>query len=521
MMLRPVALVATLAILAVAIGVTFGIDSPDSEGQRLSRPPRIDPDYTDVVIPPNLAPLNFLVREPGTEYHVDIRGMGADESIEITSDTPDIRIPPSAWRRLLAEHVGEQIEFVIRTRDADGLWQRFEPITNRVARDSIDSHLVYRLLKPLYNKYKHMGIYQRDLSGFEETPILENRHAENACVNCHTFNQNKPDPMLLETRNGSGSPILVARGGVVETIDTRTDFHYSPATYATWHPAGKHICFSLNNATLFFHTDPKAETREVFDATSELVVYSLDENMVTTTPAIASEEYAETWPEWSADGRHLYFSSTKVTPIEEYAGVRYDLMRIGYDVDSGAWGELETVVSAAEAGMSILQPKVSPDGRYLVCTMADHGNFPIFLASSDLYVVDLQQGGYRRLEINSDEAADSWHSWSSNSRWLVFSSKRRDGLFARPYLTYVDEAGRFHRPLLLPQEDPTFYDSFIQTVNVPVLVNGRVEVSERALARAITSPDKVTQVLLDPEVVVSDAVAGATSSEPYSSGVTP
>ena len=210
-----------------------------------------------------------------------------------------------------------------------------------------------------------------------------------------------------------------------------------------------------------------------------------------------------------------------MTPIEDYASVRYDLMRIGYDVDSGEWGELETVVSAAETGMSILQPKVSPDGRYLVCTMADHGNFPIFLASSDLYVVDLQEGGYRRLEINSDET-ESWHSWSSNSRWLVFSSKRRDGLFARPYFTYVDEAGHFHRPVMLPQEDPSFYDGFIQTVNVPVLVNGRVEVSQRALAQAIISPDRVKKATLDQRVAVSAPYADdETPTEPYSSGTAP
>jgi hypothetical protein len=516
--LRSAALLALLSLLAVAVGTATGADVQTPAKPTQPRPPRIDPDYTDVVIPPNLAPLNFRVREPGTEFRVDIGPAGSDERIEILSDTPDIRIPPSAWRRLLAEHAGEEIEFAVQTRGQDGTWDRFQPITIRVARDSIDSYLVYRLLKPVYNKYVHMGIYQRELSSFDESPILDNRHAGNACINCHTFHQNRPDPMLLETRNDRGSPILLARGGDVETIDTRTEFHRSPATYATWHPGGRHVCFSLNNATLFFHTDPRKETREVFDATSELVVYSFDDNMVTTTPEISSEEFAETWPEWSADGRYLYFSSTKVTPIEDYAHVRYDLMRIGYDVDSGEWGELETVVSAAETGLSILQPKVSPDGRFLVCTMADHGNFPIFLASSDLYVVDLQEGGYRRLEINSDEA-DSWHSWSSNSRWLVFSSKRRDGLFARPYFTYVDEAGHFHRPFLLPQEDPSFYDGFIQTVNVPVLVTGRVEVSQRALAQAIIAPERVKKATLDPRVAVrAPADDSDLPTEPYSSG---
>lgn len=512
------AVLATAAVVAVGSISAEGPADPTTTG----RPPRIDPDYSDVVVPPNLAPLNFVVQEPGQAYRVSVGARGEAPSILIETDTPTVRIPPGAWRDLLEQCRGGDMEVVVQARSDGGTWQRFEPIVNHVATDSIDSHLVYRLLKPLYNKYVHMGIYQRDLGTFEQSPILENRHAENACLNCHTFHKHQPDPMLLETRGGPGSPVLIARDGKVQTIDMRTDFHFSPATYAGWHPDGDHVVFSLNNATLFFHTDPRQETREVFDATSELVVYSIADNMITTTPEISSPERAETWPEWSADGRHLYFSSTEVTPIERYADVRYDLMRIGYDADSGAWGELEMVVSAEASGLSVLQPKVSPDGRWLVCTMADHGNFPVFLASSDLYVVDLQDGGYRRLEVNSD-LADSWHSWSSNSRWLVFSSKRRDGLFARPYLTYVDEAGHFHRPLLLPQEDPAFYDSFVQTFNVPVLVDGRVEVGQRALARAITSPDTILRALLDPRVASTQSAGSRTQmpAEPYSAGSSP
>lgn len=82
-------------------------------------------------------------------------------------------------------------------------------------------------------------------------------------------------------------------------------------------------------------------------------------------------------------------------------------------------------------GLSAAQPRVSPDGRFLVCCLADYGNFPIYQPSSDLYMLDVGARQSRRLEINS-EAADTWHCWSSNGRWLVFSSKRRDGLFARP-----------------------------------------------------------------------------------------
>jgi hypothetical protein len=100
--------------------------------------------------------------------------------------------------------------------------------------------------------------------------------------------------------------------------------------------------------------------------------------------------------------------------------------------------------------------------------------------------MDLATRKLRRLEINSDRA-DTWHSWSSNSRWVVFSSKRIDGLFARPHFSYVDEHGTFHKPFVLPQEDPTFYGYCLQTFNVPELMQGPVRVKERDLAETVAA----------------------------------
>jgi hypothetical protein len=146
------------------------------------------------------------------------------------------------------------------------------------------------------------------------------------------------------------------------------------------------------------------------------------------------------------------------------------------------------LLAARDSGLSAAQPKVSPDGRFVLFCLSKYGNFPVYQPGSDLYVMDLATRAHRRLEINSDDRADSWHCWSSNSRWIVFSSKRLDGLFARPFFSYVDEQGRFYKPFLLPQADPAFYDTCLNTFNVPELVRGPVAVTQRDLARAIRKP---------------------------------
>jgi hypothetical protein len=204
-------------------------------------------------------------------------------------------------------------------------------------------------------------------------------------------------------------------------------------------------------------------------------------------PAIARPDRVETWPAWSPDGRFLYFCSAPKLKVEHFKQVRYDLMRVAYDIDQDRWGEPETVVAARDTALSAAEPRVSPDGRWLLFCLSPYGNFPAYSPGSDLYLLELPTRARRRLEINSDQA-DSWHCWSSNGRWIVFSSKRRDGLFTRPYFSHMDAAGNFSKPVLLPQRDPAFYDSFTRTYNLPELIAGPVTVTARALAHAALHP---------------------------------
>jgi hypothetical protein len=192
----------------------------------------------------------------------------------------------------------------------------------------------------------------------------------------------------------------------------------------------------------------------------------------------------------------MLWSDRDKVPPQRYDEVKYDLLRISYDLDSDKWGQLETVLSAQDTGLSILQPRISPDGRWLLFCMCDYGSFPVYHQSSDLYIMDLKtarqtgQYKYRRLQVNSDQS-ESWHSWSSNSRWIAFSSKRGKGVFTRSYFSYVDQAGKVYKALLLPQKDPAFYDSCLKTYSVPELIIQPVKVTGEKLARVVRSSRKI------------------------------
>jgi len=457
--------------------------------------PRLFPDYIGVTLPPNVAPLNFRIQEPAASYRVELRSTEGP-CIAISSPDPAIRIPPKAWANLLRANPGQPFYWDISAQAVSSGWTRFATVTNHIAREEIDGWLAYRLLKPIFNLYAHLGIYQRNLESFDQRLILEKDKYGEGCLNCHTpFNRN-PNTFAFDIRaHGGKSPMILVLSNQAARVEKTMG-------YLAWHPSGRLLAFSANRLSLFFHTT--GETQDVYDGKSDLGIYHLDSNNVVFPPAIAAPDRNETWPAWSPDGRRLYFSSAVPQPHEKLHLIRYDLMRVSFDIQTSQTGPPELVISAEETGLSVCQPKISPNGRFLLVTLCKYGSFPIHQPNSDLYVMDLATRKLRRLEINSGQA-DTWHSWSGNSRWVVFSSKRIDGLFARPHLSYVDEHGEFHKPFVLPQEDPAFYGFCLNTFNVPELMRGPVTIKERELVRAIVEP----RVLLTPQGPAGPSLPGS------------
>ena len=481
------------------------------------RPAAIKPDYRETVIPPNIAPLNFLVQESGSQYCVKIYSKQG-QTIEVFNRSGKITIPEERWRELLSINRGQELYFDVYAKDKTDRWTRFKTITNRIAMEDIDSYLVYRKIHPAHSNWSKMGIYQRDLLRFDETLVLDNGYFKGGCLNCHTFCNNQTDKMFIGIRSSIyGSDVLLVEDGAVNKIGTKFG-------YTSWHPSGRLAAFSINKVHLFFHS-ARSEVRDVIDLDSALAYYLVDSKMVKTSPEISKKDRLETYPAWSADGRYLYFCSAPMlwsdrntVPPEHYSEVKYDLFRVRYDLKGDLWGQLETILLAKDTGLSILLPRISPDGRWLLFCMCNYGCFPAYEKSSDLYMIDLtateQTGRYEpyRLDINSAES-ESWHSWSSNSRWIAFSSKKQNGVFTRIYISYVDENGKVYKPLLLPQKNPTYYDRCLWTYSVPELTTQPVEVTGEKLGRVVRSSRKIAVEM--PITMATPKVEAASGQESW------
>ncbi|GHT31262.1 cytochrome c-binding protein [Bacteroidia bacterium] len=451
-------------------------------------PPTLFPDYAEVTIPTTIAPLNFRVE---TEYEkIDALIEGSRSGSIHVQQSQVIDIPSREWKRLLEDNAEGSLKLTISIKQS-GEWIQYKPFSIYISPYSIDYGLVYRLIAPGYEVYSKMGIYQRNLSDFRQTALLENTLLPGNCINCHSFCVGNPEQMSLHLRGELGGTILMA-DGQTDIYNTKTDQTIGNCVYPYWHPSGKYIAYSVNETRQVFH-ERKDERVEVVDAQSDMVVYNRETNELLSCPQLQSKDAFETFPSFSPDGRWLYFCSSEAHPIPEaYEQVKYSLCRIPFDPANGTFGEqVDTLVSAKALDKSVSFPRPSYDGRYIMYVLSDYGNFSIWHKEANLWLLDLQTNETRELvEINSNNV-DSYHSWSTNSHWFVFSSRRLDGLYTRPYLASIDDTGHISKPFLLPQKDPGLYDTSLYSFNIPEFVTGSVHFNTREVEKKAISPNRI------------------------------
>ena len=201
--------------------------------------------------------------------------------------------------------------------------------------------------------------------------------------------------------------------------------------------------------------------------------YSRETGKLQPLPGADDPRYVQASATWSPDGKYLVFLRAEAREpypagrkAAEYANdpnetqIQYDLYRMPFN--EGRGGRAEPIAGASQNGKSNSFAKVSPDGKWIVFVEAQNGL--LMRPDSELYIVPAQGGVARRLKCNASPM-NSWHSWSPNSRWLVFSSKRRSP-YTQMYLTHIDEEGNDSPALLI--ENTTAAN---RAVNIPEFVN--------------------------------------------------
>lgn len=470
----------SILLLSLYIGGnTFSNEKPDEIAFTQSETPSIFPDYKEVNIPYNIAPLNFRINETIDKCYIQV----TDE----TGNTIDfygknhVEFPEDTWKTLLQANKGKTLKLSVATKKDDS-WTQWAPFSIYINDQAIDSHLVYRLIEPGYEKWHIIGIYQRNLETFEETPIIKNNMTGYNCINCHSFCMNDPNQMMFHMRATYGGTYVI-QNQRINKLNTKTEQTISNMTYPYWHPSGNFITTSVNDIKQFFHS-VKEKKMEVFDLESDVVVYDVHNKEILSKASFITKDHFETFPAFSPDGNWLYFCTAPAqTMPDNYDKIRYHLCRVAFDAEKKEFVmPIDTLVKADSLSSTL--PRISPDGRFLMYTETSYGQFPIWHTGAELRMIDL--GNHQPINMDAINSPDteSYHSWSSNSQWVVFSTRRDNGLYTLPYICHIDKDGKPSKPFLLPQENPDTYDYLLYSYNIPELTKGPVEVTPYEIEHA-------------------------------------
>ena len=492
-------------------------------------PDLFSPNNFGATLPPNIAPLNFRIMQGDASKAVT--RIHSRKGGEIIVGGWEVCFKEKAWHRLLDQTRGDTLFCDIYMK-AYGQWYHLPTQHFLIAEEDIDPYITYRLIRPSYVTYEELTINERCLENFDERVVYENMRFEDSdrgqCINCHVpRNWNRDAQSQFHVRQALGGTVFI-HGSEVTKVNLKTDSTLSAGVYPAWHPTQNLIAYSVNETGQVFHTlDPQKV--EVIDYASDLILYDLDKNTVQHIDHTASE--FESFPTWSPDGNTLYYISAHYTPRADdidadldtyYDQLHYNVYARDFDQQTRRFGPRRLIFDAEAIDKSASQPRVSPDGQYLLFTLADYGQFHIWHKSAELAIMRLnspnpsltpdpspngEESDYLSGENAADKVytpisirrgvggeagvgteaigADSYHSWSSNGRWILFSSRRDDGNYTRLYISYFDKDGRTHKPFRLPQRSPDSDDLLLRSYNAAEFSLQPVRPSQRQLRKAI------------------------------------
>ncbi len=473
------------AVVLLLVSCRHQVQNPQAVGEL----PPIYPDYIGVTIPAGIAPLDFNVTASGIlRVDVTVKGSKGGE-LHTQGDYADFDI--EEWRQLTEQNTGGDLIVTVTVEKDDG-WYQYQDFDIHVSNYPLEDYgLTYRRIPPGYEVGGNIGIYQRDLHSFDEEPILAETAVPGRCMNCHTPNRTDPSRLTLQIR-GEGGGTMVQKDGVQTWLNTKTDSTKAAGSYAYWHPDGDYCAYATNSVHQSFFTGT-GQRIEVYHLFSDVIVLDTRTNELVLSPLLQTPDL-EIFPAFSADGKKLYYSTSKPCRVPaEYEKVKCSLCAIGFDAATGTYADVaDTLLNGTADDCSYTLARPSYDGRWLMYCRSSRSNFPVCQPDADLWMMDLQTAETRKMdEVNSDDV-ESYHNWSGNSRWFVFTSKRENGMFAQLFIASVDDQGRATKPFLLPQRNPKkYYFEMMDSYNVPDFTKTKVEFDMKEAHRQVFGGERI------------------------------
>lgn len=449
----------------------------------------------DTLFPPDGVAPTFIWSDPdsgSSRWDVAVRDDTGGAIVEASVDAPRWRPAAADWQSIKDASAERDAEFVVRRAGEVREASVEARVRFRTSADAVGDSLLYRevplpFLKAVQDPSRIRWRYGTIDSEAGPPIVLENLPV---CGNCHSFADNGSVLGLdVDYGNDKGAyGILPVDKQMVmddEKIITWADYKRDDGDLtfgllSRVSPTGRYVVSTVKDRSVFVAIDDLMISQLFFPIKGILVVYDRETETFAALPGADDPQYVQTNPVWSPDGKEIMFARAKAHRAErleqqnsalvdekdvpeftvEKQPFRYDLYRIPFN--GGQGGTAVPVEGASNNGQSNYFPKYSPDGKWIIYTRSD--SYMLLQPDSELYIIPAAGGEARRLRHNTARM-NSWHSWSSNSRWLVFSSKV-NGPYTQLFLTHIDEDGNDSPPVLLER-----FTSADRAANIPEFVN--------------------------------------------------
>jgi Flp pilus assembly protein TadD len=431
------------------------------------------------LFPPEIVAPTFVWEDQtgADRWHVVVRDDTGAVVLRASADAPRWRPSEESWKQIKRRSVERDTEVIV----AGASHAKRKTIVSsarvhiRTSKDEVGDALFYREVPlPFLTAVQDPSRIRWRFGTIDAEsgpPIV--LQSLPVCGNCHSFADNASVLGLdVDYGNDKGAYgiLPVAKHMVMDDAKIitwadykREDGELTFGLLSRVSPTGRYVISTVKDRSVFVAIPDLLISQLFFPIKGILVFYDREAKTFSALPGADDPQYVQTNAVWSPDGREIVFARTTAHRAErleqqnsalvdekdvpeftvQKQPFRYDLYRIPFN--DGMGGTPGPLQGAAGDGMSNFFPKYSPDGKWIVFCKAK--SYMLLQPDSELYIIPAGGGVARRLRYNTARM-NSWHSWSSNSRWLVFSSKVNTP-YTQLFLTHIDEHGNDSPPVLL------------------------------------------------------------------------
>ena len=488
-MRRSIIIASALLLIAICGVILFFIRKPDPASElKISYP------FNSALFPPEFPAPQFQwwsVVKDTASYEISLYTRNKKYSLKAKTRNREWTPPDDTWDSIKYFSENDKVYFTVKR---SGSHKRVSKSSFSFSMDSVGASVLYRQMPiPFIIAEKTLdsmnfmlidfGSKQKPHTAMKGFPV---------CGNCHSFSADG-NTIGLDLDAG-----LRDKGGffVSEVTDT---ILFNIENYNSWSklekrrtfglfsklsPDGRYIVTTVKDRVIMKNypmTPPEniIYSQLFFPVNGHLAIFDRLTGNYQELAGANLDEYVQSNAIWTPDGKNIIFSRAEALPmgkdiyeidvkdeeiVNQYAerkkGLKYDLYIIPFNEGKG--GKALPIKGASHNGKSNYFPAVSPDGKWLIYCQAE--NFMLLMPDSRMYIIPLE-GGEARLLKSNFRSMNSWHSWSPNSKWMVFVSKVLSP-YTDMFLTHIDQDGNASVPVLVEKARVPY-----RVVNYPEFVN--------------------------------------------------